>query len=159
MSLIISLPDGSKREYPAAITALKLAEDISSRLADAALAAEINGKLCDLDTVISADAAVVIHTFKTEKGRELYWHSTAHLMAQAVKQLFPEVMVTIGPAIEQGFYYDFDRDEPFSDEDLQRIEVRMKELIGQDLPYQRKELSKAEAVQIFSDMGEKYTRW
>jgi len=156
MSLIISLPDGSKREYPAAITALQLAEDISSRLADAALAAEINGKLCDLDTVISADAAVVIHTFKTEKGRELYWHSTAHLMAQAVKQLFPEVMVTIGPAIEQGFYYDFDRDEPFSDEDLQRIEARMKELIGQDLPYQRKELSKAEAVQIFSDMGEKY---
>ena len=156
MSIIISLPDGSKKEYPAAVSALKIAEDISPGLAKAALAAEINGKLCDIGTLIEEDAELKIHTFKTEEGKELYWHSTAHLMAQAVKQLWPEVQVTIGPAIEQGFYYDFDREEAFTDEDLEQIEARMKELSAQDLPYTRKELSKQEAVEIFGKMGEDY---
>ena len=156
MSMFISLPDGSKKEYPAAVSALQVATDISPRLADAALAAEINGKMCDLDAIIESDSEIIIHTFKTEKGKELYWHSTAHLMAQAVKQLWPDVQVTIGPAIEQGFYYDFDRDEPFSDEDLAKIEERMKELSSEDLPYSRRELSKAEAVRIFSEMNELY---
>lgn len=156
MSIIISLPDGSKKEYPAAISALDIAKEISPRLADAALAAEIDGKLVDIGTMIDRDASVVIHTFKTEAGKELYWHSTAHLMAQAVKQLWPEVQVTIGPSIEQGFYYDFDREESFTEEDLAKIEARMKELIAQDLPYRRKELSKQEAVEIFSKMGENY---
>jgi len=156
MSIFISLPDGSKKEYPAAVSALQVATDISPRLADAALAAEINGKMCDLDAIIESDSEIIIHTFKTEKGKELYWHSTAHLMAQAVKQLWPDVQVTIGPAIEQGFYYDFDRDEPFSDEDLAKIEERMKELSSEDLPYSRRELSKAEAVRIFSEMNELY---
>ena len=156
MSVIISLPDGSKKEYPGAVSALDIAKDISPRLADAALAAEINGKLRDIGSIIESDASVVIHTFKTEEGKELYWHSTAHLMAQAVKQLYPNVQVTIGPAIEQGFYYDFDRDEPFNDEDLIKIEERMKELIAQDLPYSRRELSKAEAMDIFRNMGENY---
>jgi threonyl-tRNA synthetase len=154
--MFISLPDGSKKEYPAAVSALQVATDISPRLADAALAAEINGRMCDLDTMIISDSEIIIHTFKTEKGKELYWHSTAHLMAQAVKQLWPDVQVTIGPAIEQGFYYDFDRDEPFSDEDLAKIEERMKELSSEDLPYSRRELSKAEAVRIFSEMNELY---
>ena len=156
MSIFISLPDGSKKEYPAAVSALQVATDISPRLADAALAAEINGKMCDLDAIIESDSEIIIHTFKTEKGKELYWHSTAHLMAQAVKQLWPDVQVTIGPAIEQGFYYDFDRDEPFTDEDLAKIEERMKELSSEDLPYSRRELSKAEAVRIFSEMNELY---
>lgn len=156
MSIFISLPDGSKKEYPAAVSALQVATDISPRLADAALAAEINGRMCDLDTMIISDSEIIIHTFKTEKGKELYWHSTAHLMAQAVKQLWPDVQVTIGPAIEQGFYYDFDRDEPFTDEDLAKIEERMKELSSEDLPYSRRELSKAEAVRIFSEMNELY---
>ena len=156
MSIIISLPDGSKKEYPAAVSALKIAEDISPGLAKAALAAEINGKFCDIGTLIEEDAELKIHTFKTEEGKELYWHSTAHLMAQAVKQLWPEVQVTIGPAIEQGFYYDFDREEAFTDEDLEQIEARMKELSAQDLPYTRKELSKQEAVEIFGKMGEDY---
>jgi len=156
MSIIISLPDGSTKEYPSAVSALQVATDISPRLADAALAAEINGKMQDIDTMIERDSQIIIHTFKTEKGKDLYWHSTAHLMAQAVKQLWPEVQVTIGPAIEQGFYYDFDRDEPFSDEDLAKIEERMKELSSQDLPYHRRELSKAEAVQIFKNMNELY---
>lgn len=156
MSVIISLPDGSKKEYPAAISALDIAREISPRLADLAVAAEINGKLMDIGTMIESSASVVIHTFKSDAGKELYWHSTAHLMAQAVKQLYPDVQVTIGPAIEQGFYYDFDRDEPFTEEDLAKIEARMKELIAQNLPYQRRELSKAEAVEIFSKMGEDY---
>ncbi len=156
MSVIISLPDGSKKEYPGAVSALDIAKDISPRLADAALAAEINGKMMDIGSMIDHDASVVIHTFKTEPGRELYWHSTAHLMAQAVKQLYPKVQVTIGPAIEQGFYYDFDRDDPFTEEDLLKIEERMKELIKEDLPYSRRELSKAEAMEIFAKMGENY---
>jgi threonyl-tRNA synthetase len=156
MSVIISLPDGSKREYPAAVSALHVANDISPRLADAALAAEINGKMCDIGTMIEDNAELILHTFKTEEGKELYWHSTAHLMAQAVKQLWPNVQVTIGPAIEQGFYYDFDRDEPFSEDDLQKIEERMKELSAQDLPYHRREISKAEAVEIFGKMNENY---
>ena len=156
MSIIISLPDGSKREYPAAISALNVAMDISPRLAEAALAAEIDGKMCDIGTIIDHDSELVIHTFKTPQGQELYWHSTAHLMAQAVKQLWPEVKVTIGPAIEQGFYYDFDRDEPFTEDDLAKIEERMKELSAQDLHYSRRELSKAEAIGIFDKMNESY---
>lgn len=152
----ITLPDGTIKEYSGAVSALKIAEDISPRLADAALAAEINGVLKDLNTVIDADSHVLFHTFKTEAGKDLYWHSTAHLMAQAVKQLFPDVLVTIGPSIEQGFYYDFDRDAPFTDEELSMIENRMKELIAQDLPYSRRELSKQEAIDLFGGMGEKY---
>ncbi|MDD4034297.1 MAG: threonine--tRNA ligase [Candidatus Cloacimonetes bacterium] len=156
MAVIISLPDGSTKEYPGAVSALDIAKDISPRLADAALAAEINGKMVDISSIIDKDASVVIHTFKTEAGRQLYWHSTAHLMAQAVKQLFPKVQVTIGPAIDQGFYYDFDRDEPFTEEDLLNIEQRMKELIANDLPYTRRELGKAEAIEAFRNMGENY---
>lgn len=152
----ITLPDGTIKEYSGAVSALKIAEDISPRLADAALAAEINGILKDLNTVIDADSHVLFHTFKTEAGKDLYWHSSAHLMAQAVKQLFPDVLVTIGPSIEQGFYYDFDRDAPFTDEELSMIENRMKELIAQDLPYSRRELSKQEAIVLFGGMGEKY---
>jgi len=156
MILRITLPDKSVKEYSAPTTPLKVAEDISPRLADAAVAAEVNGKLVDLTTEIASDSSLVLHTFSTDIGKEIYWHSTSHLMAQAVKQLFPEVKVTIGPAIEQGFYYDFDRDETFTDEDLLKIETRMKELSSQNLPYSRKELSKAEAVKIFADMQEDY---
>lgn len=156
MSLRITLPDASVKEYSAPITPLKVAEEISPRLADAAVAAEVNGKLVDLNSEIASDASLVLHTFSTDTGKEIYWHSTAHLMAQAVKQLFPNVKVTIGPAIEQGFYYDFDRDEPFTDEELVQIENRMKELTSQNLPYSRKELTKQEAIDIFSKMGEDY---
>jgi threonyl-tRNA synthetase len=156
MSLRITLPDASVKEYSAPITPLRVAEDISPRLADAAVAAEVNGKLVDLNTIITNDASLTIHTFTTETGKEIYWHSTAHLMAQAVKQLFPKVKVTIGPAIEQGFYYDFDRDEPFTDEELAQIENRMKELSSLNLPYSRLELSKQEAMDTFAKMNEDY---
>lgn len=156
MALKITLPDASVKEYDNPVSPLQVAEDISRRLADAAVAAEVNGNLVDLNSEINDDASLVIHTFSNPVGKEIYWHSTAHLMAQAVKQLFPEVKVTIGPAIEQGFYYDFDRAEPFSDEELVLIENRMKELSSQNLPYSRKELSKQEAMEMFSNLQEDY---
>lgn len=152
----ISLPDGSHREYENAVTVYQVAQDISKRLADAAICAEVEGKLVDMNHVIDHDAAMMLHTFESDIGKEVYWHSTAHLMAQAVKQLFPKVQVTIGPAIEQGFYYDFDKETPFTEDDLVQIEERMKELSKAGLQYERKELSKAEAVQIFADMKEDY---
>jgi threonyl-tRNA synthetase len=156
MNIKITLPDGSQKEYLQPVSALQVANDISPRLADAAICAEVDGKLRDLDHLIEQDADLILHTFKTSAGKEIYWHSTAHLMAQAVKQLFPGVKVTIGPAIEQGFYYDFDRDEPFTDEDLVKIEERMKELSKSDLHYQRRELSKAEAMEKIAELGEDY---
>ncbi|MDD2228644.1 MAG: threonine--tRNA ligase [Candidatus Cloacimonetes bacterium] len=156
MQLTITLPDGSERKYDEPLSALAVANDISPRLADASVCAELNGNLIDLDHVIDKDSSLVLHTFKTEIGKEVYWHSTAHLMAQAVKQLYPDVLVTIGPAIEQGFYYDFDRETPFTDEELLLIEKRMQELSTSALPYTRTELSKAEAIKLFGDMGESY---
>ncbi|MEN6445116.1 MAG: threonine--tRNA ligase [Candidatus Cloacimonas sp.] len=154
--LKITLPDGNIRNYENPVSAIQIAKDISPKLAEAAVCAEVNNNLVDLDYMIDKDATLLFHTFESEQGKEVYWHSTAHLMAQAVKQLFPEVKIAIGPAIEQGFYYDFDRDEPFTEEDLPKIEQRMKELISQALPYQRAELSKAEAAKIFGEMGETY---
>ena len=156
MPIKVTLPDGSARLYEQPVSALKVAEDISPRLAEAAICAELDGVLVDLGHDIDRDAKLVLHTFKTDTGKDIYWHSTAHLMAQAVKQLFPDVKVTIGPSIEQGFYYDFDRDKPFTEEELEQIEERMTSLSKQNLPYTRRELSKAEAMEIFSAMGEDY---
>ena len=156
MAIQVKLPDGSVRSYDKPVKVMEVAMGISPRLADAAICAELNGKLVDMDHTIQTDSDLILHTFKTDTGKEVYWHSTAHLMAQAVKQLYPEVKVTIGPAIESGFYYDFDRDKPFTDEELVLIENRMKELSAQDQPYTRTELSKAEAVDIFKAQGEDY---
>jgi threonyl-tRNA synthetase len=156
MQIKITLPDGSIKEYDHPVSALEVAEDISPRLAEASICAQIDGKLHDLNHIMDKDASLTLHTFKTDVGRDIYWHSTAHLMAQAVKQLFPQVKVTIGPSIEQGFYYDFDRDEPFTEEELEKIEERMRLLAEQNLTYERKDLSKAEAVEIFKNMGEDY---
>ncbi|MBW6514957.1 MAG: threonine--tRNA ligase [Candidatus Syntrophosphaera sp.] len=156
MPINITLPDGSVKSYEQPVSALAVAEEISPRLAEASICAEIDGKLHDLNHIMDKDASLVLHTFKTDTGKDIYWHSTAHLMAQAVKQLFPNVKVTIGPAIEQGFYYDFDRDEPFTEEELARIEDRMRLLSQQNLVYERRELTKAEAVEIFTKLGEDY---
>jgi len=154
--ITITLPDGSNKQYDQPVSAYEVAKGISPRLAEASICAELDGKLVDLDRIIDHDAALVLHTFSSEKGKEIYWHSTAHLMAQAVKQLWPDVMVTIGPAIEQGFYYDFDRDTPFTEEELKQIEQRMQDLSSQALPYSRTELSKADAMKLFGEMGESY---
>ncbi|MDY0152944.1 MAG: threonine--tRNA ligase [Candidatus Cloacimonas sp.] len=156
MSIVITLPDGSLRKFDKPVSAYAVAQEISPRLADAAICAELNGKLIDLEHIIDHDAALVLHTFSSETGKQVYWHSTAHLMAQAVKQLYPDVLVTIGPSIEQGFYYDFDRNDSFTDDELLQIEKRMQELISQALPYTRAELSKAEAIRLFGDMQESY---
>ncbi len=156
MSIKITLPDGSEKQFSGSISAYDVAKDISPRLADAAVCAELDGKLYDINTIIDHDVKAVFHTFSSAIGKEVYWHSTSHLMAQAVKQLFPDVLVTIGPAIDNGFYYDFDREDNFTDEELVAIENKMKELVKADLPYLRKELSKQEANDIFAEMGESY---
>ena len=154
MKIKIKLPDGSIKEFDKPISVLDVAKSISEGLANVALAGKVDGKSVDLDFMINNDAEVEITTFNSEDGPEIYWHSTAHLMAQAVKQLFPDVKVTIGPSIESGFYYDFDSEQAFSDEDLVKIEERMMELSKQKLPYSRREVSRNEAVEIFTKMDE-----
>jgi len=156
MNIKIKFPDGNIKEYPQGISALEIAEGISQGLADQTVAAKVNTKLVDVNKPISEDASLELLKFDSEEGQEVYWHSTAHLMAQAVQQLFPDVKVTIGPAIESGFYYDFDKPVPFTDEDLVAIEERMKELAKQNLEYQRKEVSRNEAMELFKEMGETY---
>ena len=156
MNINISFPDNSVKEYPQYSTPLEIAESISSGLARATVTARVNGKLVDLNYKITEDASLELLKFEDDTGREVYWHSTAHLMAQAVQELFPEVKVTIGPAIETGFYYDFDKEVPFTDEDLVRIEEKMKELARQDLEYQRQEISREKAIEKFAAMGETY---
>jgi len=152
----IKFPDSSIKEYPADSSPLEIAESISPGLARQVITAKIDNKLVDLNYKIMEDASIELYKFDSEIGKEVYWHSTAHLMAQAVKELFPDVKVAIGPAIEAGFYYDFDKEIPFTDDDLVKIETKMKELSKQNLEYKRKELSKEDAVKLFSKMKEDY---
>ena len=152
----ITLPDGSKREFENAPSVLDIAKNISVSLAKSALAGRVDGRLVDLSHVVDKDAEVAIVTGRDPEGLELIRHSTAHLMAQAVKELFPSAQVTIGPAIENGFYYDFSFERPFTPEDLKKIEARMDEIVKRDLPVERVEMARDEAVKFFLDMGEKY---
>lgn len=152
----ITLPDGSKREFENAPSVLDIAKNISVSLAKAALAGRVDGRLVDLSHVVEKDAEVAIVTGRDPEGLELIRHSTAHLMAQAVTELFPSAQVTIGPAIENGFYYDFSFERPFTPEDLKKIEARMDEIVKRDLPVERVEMARDEAVKFFLDMGEKY---
>lgn len=152
----VTLPDGSIQQVEKGITAAELASRLSSQLGKDALAVKIDGIPRDLSTKIEQDCALEILTFASEEGVEIYRHSTAHLMAQAVQELFPGTKVAIGPAIEDGFYYDFDRDTPFTPDDLTKIEAKMAELVNADLPYERKELSKEEAIEFFRQRGEYY---
>jgi len=156
MNIKIKFPDGSIKEYPKNISPLEIAESISHGLAKQTIIAEVNGKLVDLDFKIEENAEIKLFKFDSKEGQEVYWHSTAHLMAQAVQELFPDVKVTIGPAIENGFYYDFDKEIPFTDSDLVKIEQKMKELSKQNAVYTRQELTKKEAVKLFSEMKEDY---
>ena len=152
----VSLPDGSLREYPSKVTIDSVASDIGAGLARAAVAGEVNGQLVDTSHEIDDDSALKIITGKDEQGLEVIRHSTAHLLAQAVKQLFPEVQVTIGPVIEDGFYYDFASDRGFTEQDLFKIEKRMKQIAKQKLPVTRSLISKTDAVSKFLEMGEHY---
>jgi len=156
MNINITFPDNSVKEFPQYTTPLQIAESISEGLARQIVTARVNDKTVDLNYKIPSDAEVELLKFDNEIGREVYWHSTAHLMAQAVQELFPDVKVTIGPAIETGFYYDFDKEVPFTDEDLDKIEAKMKELSANNLEYERQEVSREKAIELFSEMDETY---
>ena len=154
--LNITLPDGSRRQFEAPVSVYDVAASIGTGLAKAALAGKVDGKLVDTSFVIEHDADLAIVTGKDAEGIDIIRHSTAHLMAYAVKELFPEAQVTIGPTIEEGFYYDFAYKRPFTPEDLTAIEAKMAELVKQDIPVERYELPRDEAVAYFKGIGEAY---
>lgn len=155
-SINITLPDGSVRELPAGASVFDLAASIGAGLAKAALAGKVNGELVDLSAPLSEGARVEIITEKSPEALDIIRHSASHLMAQAVKELFPQAKVTIGPAIENGFYYDFDVERSFTPEDLERIEAKMTEFAAADLKVGRQVVSSAEAIRMFEAMGEPY---
>jgi threonyl-tRNA synthetase len=153
---VITLPDGSQRQFDHPVTVDEVAGSIGAGLARAALAARVNGKLVDTSYPINGDASVAIVTDKDPDGLEVIRHSTAHLLAQAVKELYPEAQVTIGPVIEDGFYYDFAFKRPFTPEDLAAIEAKMTQLAKADQKVNRRVMPRDEAVKFFRDMGEIY---
>ncbi len=153
---VITLPDGSKRPFDGAVTVMEVAQSIGSGLAKATLAGKVDGNLVDAATVIERDASVQLITAKDDEGVEVIRHSTAHLLAQAVKQLFPNAQVTIGPVIENGFYYDFSFERPFTPEDLLKIEKKMAELVAEDYPVIRDIKSRDDAVAFFRSIAEDY---
>jgi len=153
---VITLPDGSRREYPQTVTLLEIARSIGPGLAKAALAGKVDGRLLDLSTPVENDAQVALVTDRDPEGLEIIRHSTAHLLAQAVKELFPGAQVTIGPVIEDGFYYDFAFGRSFTPEDLEAIEKRMQELAEADLSVTRTVMPRDEAVAFFRGIGEEY---
>ena len=153
---IITLPDGSQRTFDQAVSVMDIAQDIGPGLAKATLAGKVNGQLVDASFMMEDDAEVSIITSKSDEGLEVIRHSSAHLMAQAVKRLFPSVQVTIGPVIEDGFFYDFASEKPFTPEDMQAIEKMMQAIIKENIPVERSVMSRTEAVQFFKEMGEHY---
>ncbi len=155
-SITITLPDSSTREIACGTTVLQVAKSIGAGLARAAIAGRIDARTVDLNCPLVSDAVVEILTFSDDGGKEVYWHSTAHVMAQAVQDLFPNAKITIGPPIENGFYYDFDVDRPFTPNDLKKIEARMLEIIKEDQPFLREEVSREEASSRFQNLGESY---
>ncbi len=152
----ISLPDGSVRSFPHPVTVAEVAASIGTGLARAALAGKVDGKLVDTSFSIERDARLAIVTDKDAEGLDILRHSTAHLLAYAVKELFPDAQVTIGPVIENGFYYDFAYSRPFTPEDLEAIEARMAEIAKRDLPVTRDVVQRDDAIQFFLAQGEKY---
>ena len=153
---VITLPDGTKKRFDRPVTVQEVAESIGPGLARAALAGKVDGRLVDTSHLIDHDAEVAIVTDRDPEGLEILRHSTAHLLAQAVKELYPEAQVTIGPVIEDGFYYDFDYKRPFTPEDLERIERRMREIAKRDLKVERMVMPREEAIRFFRDQGEEF---
>ncbi len=156
MSVHVTLPDGSVRTYDRPVTGAEVAADIGPGLAKAALALKLDGKLVDLATTIDRDAKIAIVTRKDSDALELIRHDTAHVMAEAVQELYPGTQVTIGPAIENGFYYDFARPEPFTPDDLEKIEAKMREIVARDEKFVREEWDRDSAVRHFKGLGEDY---
>jgi len=153
---IIQLPDGSERQFDNAVTGLEIAADIGKGLARDAVAIRVGGELWDLSRSIEEDSSVAIVTRDSADGLELLRHDAAHVLAEAVKELWPDTQVTIGPAIENGFYYDFAREEPFTEDDLKVIETRMQEIVDRDESIHREVWDRDDAVKFFRDMGEEY---
>ncbi|HUI61981.1 MAG TPA: TGS domain-containing protein, partial [Steroidobacteraceae bacterium] len=153
---VVTLPDGSQKRFDHPVTVDEVAGSIGAGLRKAALAARLDGRLVDTSYVIQKDAALSIVTDKDAEGLEIIRHSTAHLLAQAVKELFPQAQVTIGPVIEDGFYYDFAFERPFTPEDLAAIEAKMAELARQDQSVSRRVMPRDEAVKFFRNLGELY---
>jgi len=152
----VTLPDGSQRQFDHPVSIHDIAADIGEGLARAALAGKVNGELVDTTYTVDKDADVAIVTDRDEEGLDIIRHSTSHLMAQAVKQLYPQAQVTIGPVIEDGFYYDFSYPEGFTPDDLDKIQKRMEEIVKQDLPVEREEITRDAGIDMFRYMGEIY---
>ena len=144
------------REYENGVTPYQIAESISAGLARVACAAKIDGKGCDLRTPIENDCAVEILTFDDPYGKKAFWHSTSHVLAQAVKRLFPDVKLTIGPAIDEGFYYDFDSEEPFTPDVLEKLEAEMKKIVKENEKIERFTLPREEAIAFMKERNEPY---
>lgn len=154
--MIITLKDGSTKEYAEAKSVIEIASDISEGLARVACAGEVDGEVADLRTVIDRDCELNILTFDSEGGKGAFRHTTSHIMAQAIKRLFPNVKLAIGPSIEDGFYYDIDSDEPITAEDLPKIEAEMKKIVKENLAITRFTKPRAEAIEFFKEKNEPY---
>jgi len=149
----VTLPDGNIRSYSNPISGLELAKDISTSLAKIALAIEVDNKLVDLSTIIDKDAQVKIITSKDSEGLEIIRHDAAHLLAQAIKNLYPKTKITIGPVIENGFYYDVLPEKNLSEDDLEELEAEMHRISNQDLRFEREIWDRAEAIKFFKSIG------
>jgi len=154
--ITLILPDNSEMEVPQGTTPLQVAEEIGPGLARDAVAAKVNGQITDLQQPLQEDGEFAILTFDDPEGKAVYWHSTAHVMADAVLRIFPQAKLTIGPAIEEGFYYDFHMDRPFNEEDLEKIEAEMVKIIAQDVPFTCAEMTAAEAVEYWQGRDNRY---
>ncbi|NOY88252.1 MAG: threonine--tRNA ligase [FCB group bacterium] len=152
----IKFPDGSVRKFEQGTTGLEIAQSISSRLAKEAIAVKVNNTVMDLNTPLPEDTSIEILTFEHPEGRKIFWHSSSHIMAQAVLELFPNAKLAIGPSIEEGWYYDFEVEKPFSPEDLIKIEKKMQEIIAENAPFQREVKSRQEVIKHFQETGAIY---
>ena len=152
----ITLKDGSVKEYGQSMAVIDIARDLSEGLARAATCAKVDGEIEDLRTVIDRDCDLEILNFDSEEGKGAFNHTASHNMAQAVKLLYPETKLAIGPSIANGFYYDLDRETPFTTEDLEKIEAEMKKIVKEDLKLERSSKSREEAVAYFKEKGEPY---
>ena len=152
----VTLPDGTVKSFDQSLSVADVASSIGSGLAKAALAGDVDGQLVDTSFLIKSDVELAIITNKDDKALEVIRHSTAHLLAQATQQLYPKAQVTIGPVIDNGFYYDFAYEKGFSEEDLVKIEKNMNAIVKQNLPIQRLEMKREDAIELFKSMGEHY---
>lgn len=152
----ITLKDGTVKEFDAPVSCADITKEISMGLYRNACSCKVNGEVCDLRTVVDTDCEFEVLTFDNADGRKTFNHTASHIMAQAVKRLYPEAKLTIGPAIDNGFYYDFDVETPFSPEDLERIEKEMKAIVKENLEIERFELAPADAVKLMEEKDEPY---